>query len=85
MAWVKSKGGFYCDRCGASIWVDIRQERFVKMNPAPGPKAGDPHLSVSFAAFGEPGKGFNDGFMYCFDCTPVVVEALKALNKKPEG
>lgn len=82
MSWNEVKMGFYCDRCGASIWMDIRQERFLKMNSAPGAKAGDPYLGISHHAFFEEGKGFRAGFQYCWDCEPVVIEALKALNKE---
>ena len=82
MSWSKEKMGFYCDRCGASIWMDVRQERFLKMRPAPGSKAGDPYLAVSYAAFFEDGKSYNDGFQYCWDCEPVVMNVLRALNKE---
>ena len=84
MSWDKEKMGFYCDRCGASIWMDQRQQRFLAMNPAPGVKASDPYLSVNHHAFFEEGKrGYtSSGFQYCYDCEPVVMNVLAALNKE---
>lgn len=82
MSWDKVKMGFYCDRCEAPIWMDIRQDRFLKLNPSPGLKGGDPYLSVSWVAFGDPSKPNFHGFHYCFDCEPTVVAVIKALNKE---
>jgi len=83
MSWNKEKGGFYCDRCGdTAIWMDVRQERFLKLNPTPGLKGGDPYLSVSWNAFAEPNKPNFSGYQYCFDCEPVVMKVLEALNKE---
>jgi len=80
MSWNKEKGGFYCDRCGdTAIWMDVRQERF---KGPPGPKAGDPYLSVSWVAFADPNKPNFGGFHYCFDCEPTVIAVIKALNKE---
>jgi len=78
MPWDKVKMGYYCDRCGASIWVQQRQERFkdclIKS---------DPYVSVSRNYFNDDkGVHLNSAFMYCFDCEPVVIEALRALNKE---
>lgn len=83
MAWDKVRMGHYCDRCDASIWMDVRQEKFRGKN-GEGSKAGDPYLSVSRVAFFDPEKPLYSGFMYCFDCEPVVMAVLKALNLNKE-
>ena len=71
--------GFYCDRCGASIWMSTRQEKYRTPR---GEKAGDPYVSVNRVAFfDDKGVVHNDAFTYCFDCEPVVIETLTALNK----
>jgi len=82
MGWDKERKGHYCNRCDASIWMDVRQEKYRTMTPAAGAKAGDPYLSVSRHAFFETDKPIHSGFMYCYDCEPVVMEVLKALNKE---
>ena len=79
MSWDKVKMGHYCDRCGASIWMDVRQPKF---KTPPSYKAGDPYLSVSWNAFAEPNKPNFSGYQYCFDCEPVVMKVLEALNKE---
>lgn len=81
MAWDQKRGGHYCDRCDASIWMDARQERFINNDPRTGSKAGDPYVSVSRVAFFEADKPLYSGFMYCFDCEPIVMQTLQALNK----
>jgi hypothetical protein len=78
MAWDQKRGGHYCDRCDASIWMDNRQDRF---RTPQGEKAGDPYVSVSRVAFFEKDKPLYSGFQYCFDCEPVVMNVLAALNK----
>lgn len=80
MGWDTERKGHYCDRCDAAIWLDIRQERF-RGKKGEGSKAGDPYISVNHNAFFEEGKGFGSSFMYCFDCEPVVIAVLAALNK----
>lgn len=81
MSWDKVKMGHYCDRCGASIWMDVRQEKF-RGPSGEGSSAGDPYLSVSRVAFLDPGKPLYSGFQYCFDCEPRVMQVLSELNKE---
>ena len=81
MSWDKGKMGYYCDRCGASIWMDVRQEKYLGPK-GEGSKAGDPYLSVSRHAFFEPEKPIYSGYQYCFDCEPMVMQVLAALNKE---
>lgn len=82
MAWDKKRGGHYCDRCDAVIWMDVRQERFIKPDPRAGTRAGDPYVSVSRVSFHEPEKPLYSGFMYCYDCEGDLFRLLEEFNKR---
>lgn len=79
MSWDKVKMGFYCDRCGASIWMDVRQKKYIGPN-GEGTKMGDPYLGVHHHAFLEEDKR-GHGLHYCYECEPVVINVLLALKE----
>ena len=96
MSWDKVKMGFFCDRCGAAIWMGIRQERFVQQDilrdkevdlllSSRRRKSGDPYISINRNAFFDGGDSTttNRNYQFCFECEPVVMGVLEALRQGP--
>ena len=82
MGWDPERKGHYCARCDVAIQMSVRQERF-RGKYGEGSKASDPYVAINRHAFWDDRtKPVIQDMMYCFDCEPIIIAALEAINKE---